>query len=380
MTEPRAMPAQSPKLMHDREPAHEHTVSFVALVNGLLRHRFLIFGLGLLFLVVTGVRGLLAPRTYTTTASFITQSSKAPGNLSGLAAQLGVNVPAADAATSPAFYLDLLKSRGVLGSVADSRFDYRADTGRVSATLDRILRVNGATAAAKREATIEALRNSISASMAQKTGVVTYGVRTRHPELSHLIATRISAEMTRFNLERRQSQAAAERKFAEGRLAEVRGELRIAEDRMQVFLQRNREYRSSPDLIFEAERLEREIALRQQLYAALSQSLEQAKMEEVRDTPVLTLIEQPNVPVGPDRRGLLRKGLLALGIGMLLGAMVAGARVVAGKARPESRDDVDEFEHLRRELVDDFRHPLRAVRRAFSSLRTPAEARKPSSA
>src|SRR3712207_7894583 len=50
--------------------------------------------------------------------------------------------------------------------------------------------------------------------------------------------------------------------------------------------QRNRDYRNSPELTFQQERLSREVSRVQQLYGRLSEAYEQAKIEEVRDTPV----------------------------------------------------------------------------------------------
>jgi uncharacterized protein involved in exopolysaccharide biosynthesis len=126
-------------------------------------------------------------------------------------------------------------------------------------------------------------------------------------------------EVNQFNLETRRSQAASERTFTEQRVQEVRHELRRAEDDLQRFLQRNRDYRNSPQLTFEQDRLAREVAVRQALYTTLSQALEKAKIEEVRDTPVITVVERPEMPAKPDGRGLLRKGLLALVVGTAIG-------------------------------------------------------------
>lgn len=349
----------------DGSPASSPDVTVVTLINALLRYRFLVIGLAMGSLLYVGVTGLRQPRSYSTTAAFLTQGTKAPSNLAGLAAQFGVSVPTAESSTSPAFYLDLLKSRGILRSVAEARFEYQSDTGKVSATLDRIFHVEGTSVAERREAAMKALEGSVSGTLNQKTGVVTFTVKTNDRNLSYLIATRLLGELNRFNLERRQSQAAAERKFAQSRLAEVRNELRETEDRMQSFLQRNREYRSSPDLVFDAERLQREIALRQQLYAALSQALEQAKIEEVRDTPVITLVEPPSVAVNPDRRGLVRRGTIALLVGAVVALLIAAAREFAGRAGAESRDELTKFQSLRAEMLFEVRHPLRALRREW---------------
>jgi uncharacterized protein involved in exopolysaccharide biosynthesis len=122
-----------------------------------------------------------------------------------------------------------------------------------------------------------------------------------------------------FNLDTRKSRAKAERQFVERRLEEVRTQLLAVEDRLQSFYQRNREYARSPALTFERDRLARDVEFARQLYVTLAQSVEQAKLEEVRDTPVITLIDQPSRPLRRDPRGTMRMTVLAF-----IAATVAG--------------------------------------------------------
>src|SRR5207244_4476199 len=100
----------------------------------------------------------------------------------------------------------------------------------------------------------------------------------------------------------------------EGRSQEALTELRTAEQAMQDFLVRNRQYQNSPPLQFEASRLQRRIDLTQQVYTNLVQAYEQARVAEVRNTPVLTIIDKPEGSAQPSVR------LRTLGIlGVLLG-------------------------------------------------------------
>lgn len=339
-------------------------LTFLALINVALSARYLIVALAVLSFAAMLVRGLLQPRTYSSSASFISQANRPSSNLAGIAAQLGVSVPAADAQASPAFYLDLVRSRGVLAAVAESTYEISHDTGRVVGTLDRVLGAEGATPAQRRTNTIRALRDSITANLNQRTGMVSFSVRSMDAQLSYRLASQLLDELSRFNLERRQSQAGIERRFTQNRLAEVERELRQAEDRMEAFLKGNRgDYRGSPSLTFDAERLQREIMLRQQVYNALSQSLEQAKIEEVRDTPVITVVEPPEPAASPDPRGLIRRALIAFAIGAMVGYLLAILRAWYSRAEIDLRDDVAEFSRLRSETIFDLRHPIHRLGR-----------------
>ena len=159
----------------------------------------------------------------------------------------------------------------------------------------------------------------INTSVSKTTGIVQLTVESKWPSVSLRIASALVNGVDDFNQRTRQGQAAAERKFVEGRLALASSDLRSAEDRLQAFLQANREWERSPELSFERERLQRDLALRQQVFTSLTQSLEEVRIREVRDTPVITVIESPMVATTPLSRRILRR----LVVGALLGGVVA---------------------------------------------------------
>ena len=75
--------------------------------------------------------------------------------------------------------------------------------------------------------------------------------------------------------------------------------------------------------------------LRQQVYTTLVQSFEQARISEVRDTPVITVLQAPFLPPADDRRLVLFAAL-----GIVLGGMagVVLAFVVEALRRPAPGD------------------------------------------
>jgi hypothetical protein len=94
------------------------------------------------FLVVVVVT-LILLRTYTVESSFTPQSERLSSNLAGIAAQFGVQLPAADAGASPDFYVELLESRRILGETIKTQYTFPTDTGEVSGTLIDIFRDRG---------------------------------------------------------------------------------------------------------------------------------------------------------------------------------------------------------------------------------------------
>ena len=195
-----------------------------------------------------------------------------------------------------------------------------------------------------------------------RTSIVSISVKTAYPDLSRQVADSLLGAVSRFNLERRQSQASAERRFTEGRLGEVRTDLRRAEDELQFFLLRNR-ILGSADLEAQRERLTREVVLQQQVYSTLAQAYERAKLEEVRDTPVLTVVQSPEAALRPDSRRLATKGILGLLIGLLLGALIALMRDRFGRHEGVPQNELQDFAELKRMTIGDVKHPLRAIGR-----------------
>jgi uncharacterized protein involved in exopolysaccharide biosynthesis len=318
-------------------------VSLRAALDTVMRRRRLVGGLALSACVLVLGASLIGSRSYTCSTTFMPTAPQGKlSMLGGLAAQFGLSVPS-DPGASPAFYVLLLQSRELLRSAVRTTYDVPAKGQPTRTTLVEWYDPPGDTPAEREEAAIVRLGKELRAAVDGETGTVELKVRTGSPLLSLEITRRLMDLVSEFNLQKRQSQAAAERKFVEGRVQEVMNRLAAAEQRLQAFLQHNRDYRNSPPLLFEYDRLLRDVTMQQQVYTSLSQAFEQARIDEVRNTPVLTLVDPPTLPAQPDRRWLLVKGLLALLMGGLVGAFIALARDFLSRdpqiSRPTTQPD-----------------------------------------
>ncbi len=366
---PRVAPEQGPGSLAGGglDDLRDSDLSLLAAVNVLLRRRALVVGVAACAVAVLLAIALIRPRTYTSEASFMPQSNRnmPSGSGGGIAAQLGLSMLSNDPSQSPSFYVDLITSRGIMDSTVSTRFRVQTDSGVVEAPLSAFLRAKGNTPALRQDNAVTKLRALIKADASPKTSVVTLDVRAKDPVLAQQVADRVLALVSNFNLRRRKSQASEERRFAEQRLVEVGQELRVAEDALQMFLQRNRMYENAPELRFTQDRLSREVVMRQQLYTSVAQAHEQARMDEVRDTPVFTIIEQPDVPARPDSRGLLKWTAIGLVLGLGLGVALAFLREMMTRANAESGSDIEQFNILWRETMRDLSRPWLPVARAL---------------
>jgi len=327
------------------------------------RRRLLLVVPMLVAITVVGV-GLLADRQWVSQATFVAQS---PGGgisrLAGLAAQFGVNVPNAQAGQSPDFYADVLRGDGMMRQLLAGR--YRSVGGQPLDLAAHL--VPGIADTARRgELALRELRTMVSASVGIKTGLVRLAVRLDDPELARQVAARSLEELNRLNVLAQQAQASQERVFTDTRLAMARGELRVAEDRLESFLRSNRVFSGAPQLVLQEDRLRREVNLRQQVVSGLAQGLEQARLEESRNLPVITVVEAPVRPALPDSRRLILKALFAA----VVSATALLAFVLAGEWRRRlallNPSLAAEMELLAAEAAGDLRRPWRLMSKARS--------------
>jgi uncharacterized protein involved in exopolysaccharide biosynthesis len=323
-----------------------------------------VYRAALLIPTLVVIATLLQPRTWTAQASFISRSNKASaGGLGGLAAQFGVALPLDGSGESPKFYVDLLKSRPVLQSLL--RANVSAGPEQAPKQSVQHWLTDGDTSASAAQAALISLRGLVETEVDEETGKISVRVTTENPEFSFEIVRRLLSLLEQFNQETRKTQASAERQFTERRLREAGLELKAAEERLESFVQRNREYVNSPRLRLLQERLTREVSLRLQLYSTVADAYEKARIEEVRDTPVLTVIEPPEPVRVPDRRRLLTKLVLGLLAGLAVGLLVVFAREFAGYL--ETQDALVPGLGLKDAVRQDLASPFRTIQRVIRS-------------
>lgn len=347
----------------DREPE----ISVLQLLSVLLKHRYLVLGWSLALATLVVFVTLLLPRSFTASGLFVPQGMEA-GARSGLAqmaGQLGLEVPRADPSQSPQFYAELIGTREIAGRVLADTFQVArtrlwGDTVFVAGTLLDLLELDEGNPALRREEGIRWLQErAVRAAPGGETGVVRLSVTTPWPAVSQRIAARLMELVNDFNLSTRQTQAGAERAFIEERLMETEGRLQEAEERLRRFLEANRQFQNSPELLFEHDRLQRQVTMRQQVFTSLSQAYEDARISEVRNLPLVTVVQPPEAPARPDPRRLPFKALAGLLAGAMVGLFHAFGREYMTRGREGGDREYDEFREIWADAVGDVRRVIR---------------------
>ncbi len=253
-----------------------------------------------------GLLLLLSPDYYTTHTTFAPSTSpSALANIGNLAASLGLGIGDM-AENGPKFYADLVTSDAILLQVLD--------TTRHPYNYYRLSHLSAKDTLRLRDKGLRHLRRHLDVDFDVRTSVVTVEIATRDPQISVDMAQVLLDALNRFNISTLQTTARARRQFLEQRLREARQELAQATDSLKFFYIRNRQYQQSPVLVLHEADLRQEYALKQQTVNSLASSLEQARIDEVRDTPVLTVLDTPILPSKPSGP---KRALLAIGFGFL---------------------------------------------------------------
>lgn len=336
-------------------------LTLVEVLNTLLRHWRVIIGLPLLVAVATGAFSFTLRPTYMATATFVPEHGSQKG-LAGAAAGLigGLGISFGGQPTeSPRFYADVVRSRELLERVLLSRYaDPRPRAGVAdSVTLLQMMETEGRDQLDSLAHGVETLYDLITIRLDDQTSIVRLSVQSRYPALAADVANRIVEYLNDFNTRKRQSQARESRKFTEQRVAAADSELRHAEEAVKTFYERNRGWQSSPGLTFEEARLRRQVDMGQQVYGSLKREYETARIDEVNDTPMITVIDRA-IPArertGPRRKLLV---LLATALGAVIAVLWAFGAEYMERAR---RDTQENYEELR-SLLERVRRDLRRM-------------------
>lgn len=289
--------------------------------------------------VAAGLGALCAlvwPKTWTATTSFVPEQALGSQNTSILGAIGGLGTLLGDAGGASAlaklkdgpsteFFADVLTSQELLTATLKTPF---ADPGQPAAKkpLLDLIDVSGATPERQLGNAIRKLKRKVLVVISRRSSIVNLSVTLRDPTLSAAVANRMLELLNRFNLERRQRASTEQRRFAELRLLTAKAELDSAERVKQTFLDANRSYYTSDRLLAVYDQIDRTVRVKEGILVGLTKTFEESRVAEVRDTPLITVVDVATPPDRPLQRPLLWGGLASIfGIVCGLVASVFGA-------------------------------------------------------
>lgn len=295
--------------------ADEGVGPYVAVLR---RRRLVILGVPMLVTLVTGIVLFLMPREYMAEAGFIAQQPGSSigsklGSIAGLASSLtgGAVGNITGSSESPDFYTSVLESNELLHDVAITQYQ-ATRPGGFSGDIIKYLEIKKKTRHDAELATLKPLRKRLTeVSIDIKSSVITVSAKTTDPDLSLGIVHRMLELVNDFDLRRLQQQATAEQEFSDRQSKNAWADLKHDEDALTSFDEQNRSVLASPRLQAERQQLMRHIEIAEQVYLSLVEEFQQSRLEAVRNTPLIAVIDHPDGLVQPIQKQIPAKSLLA---------------------------------------------------------------------
>jgi len=180
-----------------------------------------------------------------------------------------------------------------------------------------VLSIRGRDSLERLQKGVKKLRAAMSVDPDIRTNVVTLTLTARDPYLAAAVANRFVEAVNEFNTRIRRSQAGRRRLFVEQQTDSAARELRVAEDRLKIFYEQNRLWNQSPALQYRLGQLQRQVDIEKEVYLTLRRNLETARIDEVNDLPLISVIDL----AVPSREREPRRAVIVLAtllVGMLL--------------------------------------------------------------
>jgi uncharacterized protein involved in exopolysaccharide biosynthesis len=226
--------------------------------------------------------------------------------LGSLEALTGINL---ENSTPTEVYETLIKSESVLAPVIYSK--YKTDKFKDSVNLITYFDFSASGDSpeiVQRKTFLKAYKllskDKIETNLDRLTKILTFTVSMPEPELSAEVANNIAKSLDNYVRTKRKSYASEQRKYIEKRLMQVKDSLSIAENTLETFREQNRIVAQSPALLLQQGRLTRNVDILQSVFIELNKQLEIARIDEIKDTPIVNIEEYAKDPVqkaGPHR-------------------------------------------------------------------------------
>jgi uncharacterized protein involved in exopolysaccharide biosynthesis len=273
-------------------PHRSDTIAFADVYRALLDHRRSLAAFVLAVTALAGAVSFLLPIWYAAGAEFSIEtapSTSQPSGVLGLAAQFGLST--GPGANSINYYADVLTSDQVLDQVALRRLPIDSAGGMAYLYAGSDPNASPRT----RDRARRKLHAHLDVAANPRTNTITFSVEGRTPVASRAAADTVLASLNRAIIALRRQRASAERAFLESRVDSALSRQHAIEDTLRQFYVHNR-VANTPNLLFTEARLKRDVEFAQTLVSQLRAQLEQARLQEVRDTPALSVISVPEIP------------------------------------------------------------------------------------
>ena len=156
-----------------------------------------------------------------------------------------------------------------------------------------------------------------------KTGSLTITVNASEPRLASKVNESLIKQLDSYQREHFKAKTGKTKIFIQERIFSIKKELIESEETLKVFRDRNRRIENSPALQLEQQRLVREVSVLTSVFTTLKQQLETSKIEEVKESDYVIVLDPPEVPLNRSKPNKKLMVIIAGISGIILGLVLA---------------------------------------------------------
>lgn len=316
-------PVQSP----DRRAAPaDESLNLREMLDVLAARKWTAIVTGILCVAVALKIALTTPPAYLSSAKIVCKTSETGGGqFSQLAAMAGISLGQGQTSNPSLYFEDLIGDDEFLEGILARRWRYGGD----SASIAEIWKMEPDTARenweyAFRKQQVIALRRSGTLKLKKnpKNGVFEIVTQFQDPVIARELNEFVIDWLNQYLVKAYKTQARENRRFIEERIKAVAEDLEGDEIALAQFRERNIGV-NAPMILMQQSRLARNLNVNQEVYLQLTKQLELAKIEELKDQPLIEVISKPVAAVDrfkPQRRKIM---MLAAVLAVILGVGAA---------------------------------------------------------
>ena len=251
----------------------------------------------------------------------ISEDRSSQNGFSGVAAQLGINMPLSIGGTVPwdEVYPEIVKSSNLLSALMEE--SYKTKKYGELTLMDIIVEENGLNRFSDQDRhnrSLNELRKMIYITKDRLSPVVTLEVAAFEPLFVAELSNQLIEKSGKIQRQLKTNRIKQKRVFIEERLIEVSSELKSLEEELREFREYNRNLSKSPALEMRVQEMGREIDLQNSLYVTLKTQHEKAKIDEVERDDMVQVIDGPNIPTKLTRPRRILSIILSIFCGIFI--------------------------------------------------------------
>ncbi len=172
------------------------------------------------------------------------------------------------------------------------------------------------------EKAVKKFNDHIVVSQDRITGLIRINTKLEDPNIVATLTNFVGQQVQNYIQKENSAQSTKEKLFIKERVGIVKNELELSELNLKMFKESNRGYEESPELFMIFSRLFREAEAKKEVYLTLQQQLELARIEEVRQSPILHILDNAVIPTRKSSPNRLTFLIISSFLGFFISSLI----------------------------------------------------------